>query len=199
MNDQQRAIIKAANEYLESLLKDDSTGHDHLHGHRVMNTALELAEGTDADPYVIALAALLHDLDDKKLFKNSHHCEDFLDQHQVKQKDQIMNIIETMSFSAYEKGKNVSTIEGQLVQDADRLDALGAIGIARCFAYSGYAGRPIYRGIRDDDSAISHFYQKLLRLPELMNTDKAKLKATKRVAFMKEYLREFYREWEEKA
>jgi uncharacterized protein len=107
-----------------------------------------------------------------------------------------MDIIANMSFSSYKKGKFLDTLEGKIVQDADRLDALGAVGIARCFAYSGKTERMIYDYSIDDDSAIAHFYQKLFTLDSLMNTVEARSIAEKRIEFMKDYLREFFKEWQ---
>ncbi|HPJ23881.1 MAG TPA: HD domain-containing protein, partial [Bacillota bacterium] len=162
---------------------------------RVYGLAMKLNDSGLANDFVIALAALLHDVDDPKISQDTHHARDFLTQFCPEVMDKVMDIIENMSFSSHQKGKSVSTLEGQIVQDADRLDALGAIGIARTFAYSGYVKRPIYLGKQDDDSAIAHFYQKLFKLPGLLNTDPAKAMAEERILFMKQYLDMFYKEW----
>ena len=159
--------------------------------------ALKLSIGKDVDVFVISIAALLHDLDDYKISKvGSNRVETYLTNQKIESKESIMDIISTMSFHSHKEGKSVKTLEGQIVQDADRLDALGAIGIARVFAYSGVKNRPIYNNDLDDDSSIAHFYQKLLLLPDLMNTLEAKEIAKNRVKFMKLYLEIFFSEWE---
>ena len=108
----------------------------------------------------------------------------------------MIHIIENVSYS---KGNTPSSLEGKIVQDADRLDALGAIGIARTFAYGGNNNRLIYSpGSNDDSDSVYHFYDKLFKLTELMNTANAKEVAIKRTKFMKEYLTRFYAEWEGK-
>lgn len=195
MDEFELRIIKAAKEYVFKILGNDSSGHDYYHSLRVYNTALKIAKNYDVNTFVIALAAILHDVDDYKISKNTSNAKDFLDKHGLFSKDRIQHIIDNMSFSAQQKGKTLDTLEGKIVQDADRLDAIGAVGIARCFTYSGYKNKPMYKGRRDDDSSISHFYQKLFKLPELMNTFEAKEIALKRVKFMNEFLDNFYEEW----
>jgi uncharacterized protein len=197
MTDNQFLIVEKAKEYAKKILNDETTGHDYNHVLRVYNMALRLSEGEIVNLFVISLAAILHDLDDYKIAGiNSNRTDMFLESHNVKEKNQIIAIIDNMSYSSHKAGHSEKTIEGQIVQDADRLDALGAIGIARCFAYGGKKHRSIYKGSKDDDSSIAHFYQKLLKLPDLMNTEKAKLIAIDRLNFMKEYLKHFYEEWE---
>jgi uncharacterized protein len=190
-------IIEEAKKYVKELTLDESTGHDYYHALRVYNNALYLAIGKDVDLDVVSLAALLHDLDDEKVAKkNSRHALDFLEKYLDKEKTkQVMEIIDNMSFRVQSRGVELNSLEGKIVQDADRLDALGAIGIARCFAYTGKTGRKIYDYSIDDESAIAHFYQKLFRLDSLMNTSEARNIAEKRIEFMKEYLNEFFKEW----
>ncbi|OQX93096.1 MAG: hypothetical protein B6I17_04315 [Tenericutes bacterium 4572_104] len=195
MNKKQIEIIKQAKEYINSFLKDDSSGHDIFHINRVYKLSLYLAKELNANQYIVALSALLHDLDDDKISKGTNRALEFLSKYSVKEKNEILEIINNMSFRDHLKGKSVNSIEGKIVQDADRLDALGAIGIARCFAYSGFTNRPIYQGSQNDNSAIAHFYIKLFKLPDLMNTKPAKLLAKKRVSFMTKFLNEFYKEW----
>jgi len=196
MDNYEMTIVEAAKEYVYQLLGNDSSGHDYYHSIRVYNTALKIAKNYSVKTFVLALAAILHDLDDYKISENTNHVKEFLDKHGLLEKSEIQDIINNMSFSAHLKGKTVNTIEGKIVQDADRLDALGAVGIARCFTYSGYKNRPMYKGQKDDDSSISHFYQKLFKLPELMNTTEAQEIALERVKFMNEFLKNFYNEWE---
>lgn len=189
-------MIETAKEYVLDILGKDSSGHDYYHAIRVYNTSLKLAENYSVNTYVLSLAALLHDVDDPKISENTHHAKNFLEKHQIIEKELVLEIIKNMSFTAHNAGKSVSSIEGKIVQDADRLEALGAIGIARCFTYSGYKNRAMYKGQKDDDSAIAHFYQKLFKLPDLMNTEEAKAIALERVQFMNDFLKNFYHEWE---
>lgn len=192
-----KRLIEKAKEYVKDLLFDESTGHDYYHALRVYNMALFLAIGKDVDLDVISLAAILHDVDDKKIApKESHRALDFLEKSVSDEvRIQVMNIIDNMSYTSQMQGSIVESLEGKIVQDADRLDALGAIGIARVFAYTGKVNRKIYNYSIDDDSAIAHFYQKLFNLDSLMNTTEAKIIAEERIEFMKEYLKEFFKEW----
>lgn len=188
-------LMEEAKLYVTKILGEDSSGHDDIHCFRVYRNALMLANHYDVDLKVISLAALLHDLDDPKISKDTNYAKTFLDTHHITEKDEILDIIANLSFSSYKVGKKVSTLEGKIVQDADRLDALGAVGIARCFAYSGYMKRPLYKGEKDDNSSIAHFYQKLFKLPNLMNLPISKNIANDRVKFMRNYLEQFYVEW----
>ena len=184
---------------------------------RVTNNAVEIATQEQADVFICELAALLHDIADGKLNENEEvglqKVEQWLQNHQASDAEiaHVLDIISTMSFKGGHQQKNVSTLEGQIVQDADRLDAIGAIGIARAMAYSGHIGRPIhdpdlqprenmtleeYRAGKS--SAIMHFYEKLLKLKDLMNTDYAKQLAIGRHHFLEEYLEQFYAEWDAK-
>ena len=190
-------LILDALEYVRHYTENESTGHDYHHAVRVYKMALRLATNKEVDLKVVALAALLHDLDDYKVIDApSFKAKTFLEEHVSQEvKDQVMVIIDNMSFSSYKEGKVVDTLEGKIVQDADRLDALGAIGIARTFAYSGKKGRLLYNDSLDDDTAIAHFYQKLFKLAELMNLEEARIIAKNRIEFMKKFLEEFYDEW----
>jgi len=191
-----KLILKALT-YVKQHTKNESTGHDYHHAVRVYKVAVRLAANKEVDMQVIALAALLHDLDDYKVIDTpSFKAKNFLEKHTSSEvKDQVMAIIDNMSFSAYKEGRTVETLEGKIVQDADRLDALGAIGIARTFAYSGKKGRLLYDDSYDDDTAIAHFYQKLFKLDELMNLEETRIIAKNRIEFMKKFLEEFFREW----
>ncbi len=190
-------LIEKAKSYVNELLGQEATGHDYFHAQRVYRQAMRLAKNKDANLTVIGLASLLHDLDDKKISQGTSRALDFLKRHNVLETQEIMDIIDNMSFSSHLVGKKVTSLEGKIVQDADRLDALGAIGIARCFSYSGKKQRPLYLENSNDDTAIAHFYQKLFKLPDLMNTEEARQIALERVEFMKKYLQEFYKEWSE--
>lgn len=196
MNKNRQETIEHAKQYVYSILHNDSSGHDYYHVLRVYEMALVLSKEQDVDLFVISMAALLHDLDDYKISDvGSKRVEQYLNNQNISEKDIIIDIIDNMSFHSHKEGRIVNTLEGQIVQDADRLDALGAIGIARVFAYSGVKNRPIYNNDLDDDSSIAHFYQKLLLLPDLMNTTEAKIIAKERVAFMELYLNTFFAEW----
>jgi uncharacterized protein len=196
---QETEIIKQTETFVQLLLLKESTGHDWHHILRVRSMARLLADDEEADAFLIEMASLLHDVDDPKLTgkPDSRQTDDFLASLNIfsAQKDTILDIIGNLSFSSHLDGKTETTTEGKIVQDADRLDALGAIGIARTFAYGGSKHRPIYAGVADDESSIAHFYQKLLKLPDLMNTPIAKEIAKERVKFMNRYLKEFFTEW----
>lgn len=181
-------IINAAIEYIEKLFAGNSDGHGVDHTMRVYRNALVIAETEPCDKQIVALAALLHDADDHKLFKteNNANAREFLKEHNLEEKkiEQIIDIINTVSFSK-NGNRKPATIEGKIVQDADRIDAMGAIGIARTFAYGGSHGREL-------EASIQHFRDKLLLLKDLMNTEKAKEMAKDR----HEYLLGFLKEWE---
>ena len=210
-----KEIIKETIEYVKFKLEKDSTGHDWWHIYRVFKLAIKLALKLEANVYICALASLLHDLADAKLVCSEEEglkeIRIWLEQIKVNSKD-IDHIIEIIERVSYKGGTNkkVSSIEGMIVQDADRLDAIGAIGIARTFAYSGAKGRLIYNPnlpVRENltleeyrsgnDTAINHFYEKLLKLKNLLNTELAIKIANKRHDFMVEYLEQFLNEWED--
>lgn len=192
--------INSIKEYVKSILQLESTGHDYFHSVRVMNNAVQISKGLDVDIELITLACLTHDLIDKKVSNNIELSKKELieklrftgyDETTV---DSVMHIIENISYS---KGNVPDSIEGKIVQDADRLEALGAIGIARTFAYGGKNDRLIYSpGSSDNSDSISHFYDKLFKLQNLMNTESARLIAVKRTEFMNDFLSRFYQEWE---
>ncbi|MNH88539.1 putative hydrolase [compost metagenome] len=193
-------VIQFAERYVRQELESDPSGHDWWHIDRVRKLALELAEREQADVYICELAALLHDIADVKLNESKQAGLDkvhrWLKAHVTEHEiiDVVMEIIGTMS---YRGGSNppMQTREGQVVQDADRLDAMGAIGIARTFAYGGSRGRIIYDPESGSgDATLAHFYDKLLKLKDLMNTAYAKELAQSRHEFMEAYLRQFYLE-----
>ena len=186
-----KKIIDDAIEYVKEIFEGNSDGHGVDHAIRVYrNTQVIMEKYPEADSVVVALAALLHDADDHKLFNtdNNANARGFLEKNglPIEKIDCICQIINAVSFSK-NRGKIPDTIEGKIVQDADRIDAIGAIGIARTFAYGGKAGRPL-------EDSIKHFYDKLLLLKEEMNTDSAKELAQKRHDYMVEFLKEYYAE-----
>ncbi len=183
------AIIQAAIEYVKELFAGNSDGHGADHTMRVYHNALSLLEAyPEADRFVSLLAALLHDADDHKLFdtENNENARAFLKEKDLDAEtiEQICTIIDAVSFSK-NRGKRPETLEGKIVQDADRLDAIGAIGIARTFAYGGKVGRPL-------SDSIEHFYDKLLLLKDEMNTEAAKDIAQKRHEYMTKFLEEYH-------
>ena len=194
-------MIEKAITYAKEIFMKDASGHDFDHTMRVYRMAIRIAEEENADAVIVALAALLHDVDDRKLSpqtcQNKDRAVGFLrgnglDEGRI---SRIVQIISEISFSSG-AGKP-STLEGCCVQDADRLDALGAIGIARTFAFGGSRGRRIHdpQGI-DKTTSIQHFYDKLLLLKDLMNTDTGRKMAEHRDEFLRQFLTEFYEEWE---
>lgn len=181
-------IIMKAKEYVEKLFCSDFGGHGADHTFRVYDNAMLLADKQpECDREVVALSALLHDVDDHKLFntENNANARHFLEEHGISKDktDEICSTINMVSFSK-NRGKKPDTIEGKIVQDADRLDAIGAIGIARTFAFGGERGRPL-------DDSIRHFHDKLLLLKDEMNTDLGRKLADSRHAFLLAFLEEY--------
>ncbi|MGP4060005.1 HD domain-containing protein [Halobacillus sp. H74] len=183
--------------FVKNKFRKDSTGHDFEHMARVARWSDRIAEDEGADRFLCEVAGWLHDVGDPKLFVNP---ETALEERTQLLKgllfndeniDHINGAIETVSFS---KGKKPMTLMGKIVQDADRLDAIGAVGIARTFAYGGARDQPVYNPDDKKGHSIGHFEEKLLKLCELMNTDSGKLEAEHRHAFMVEFLKEFNRE-----
>jgi uncharacterized protein len=201
-------IIQKAEQFVQQQLEHDHSGHDWWHIDRVRKLALDIAAKEGADPFICELAALLHDVADEKLNDSKQagldKVEHWLRLHVGDPAviAQVMTIIATMSYNG---GQNppMETLEGRIVQDADRLDALGAIGIARTFMYAGWKGNMMHhpekdfsqQDYRSAKSAIYHFYEKLLKLKDFMNTSYAKELAAARHQFMETYLEQFYREW----
>lgn len=179
-------IIKRAIDYLENIFTGNSDGHGADHSLRVYNNALNIRKAYECNELYVDLGALLHDVDDHKLFnnKNNENARKFLIENDFDSKaiEDIIEIINSVSFTKNKSAKP-KTLEASIVQDADRLDAIGAIGVARTFMYSGKNGR----GIED---SLSHFDEKLLLLKDMMNTDEAKRLAEEIDSFMKEFLSE---------
>ena len=208
----EQQIITRAEKFVREFFAKDASGHDAWHTFRVRSLALRLAEMEGADPLTVELAALLHDVDDRKLSPQTHetlgNAVGFLRKENVEEAriGQICAIIRALSFSS---GQVPESLEGRVVQDADRLDAIGAIGIARTFAYGGAHGRAIHlpeEAARPDlsreeyaaraSTGINHFYEKLQLLKDLMNTASARRMAEARHRYMLDYLEEFQAEWE---
>lgn len=184
-------IIEKTKDYAAKLLGGNCGGHDLQHTLRVYNNALAIAKTEpDADLFIVSIAALLHDVDDYKLFNTTDYrnARTFLKENGIpeQQEQQIITTIDSVSFSKNRDRKPL-TVEGQIVQDADRLDALGAVGIARTFAYGGEHSRPM-------EETVRHFHEKLLLLKDMMNTDAAKTMAQNRHIYMENYLKELNQE-----
>lgn len=180
--------IERAVDYITKLFQGNGDGHDLAHSMRVYKNALMIAdmEG-QGEEEIIALSALLHDCDDHKLFhtENNANTRSFLQQEGLSEEriEEICGNIDSVSFSK-NRGKVPETIEGKIVQDADRLEAIGAIGIARCFQFGGSHGRSL-------ENSIEHFYDKLLLVSKELNTPSAKKMAEKRDKLMKDFLKEW--------
>ena len=183
--------VERAKNYIQMLFRNHADGHDVEHTMRVYRNAVRIAEHyPECDLELVSLAALLHDVDDAKLFhtENNANARYFLRGQNVEEAriDEICAIINTVSFSK-NKGRRPDTFEGKIVQDADRLDAMGAIGIARTFAYGGKSGRSM-------ESSIEHFHDKLLLLKDGLNTEEAKRIGEARHAFLEQFLKEYENE-----
>ncbi len=206
-------ILQAAAALAKSELEHEGSGHDWWHIYRVTELAKRIAAAEQANLFICELAALLHDLADEKLVDDPEagmkRTENWMLENGVTAEEtaHVMEIISTLSFKGG-AGKPMTTLEGAVVQDADRLDAIGAIGIARTFVYSGKKGRPMYDPnipVRQEmtpeeyrngkDTAINHFHEKLLKLKDLLNTDSGRRIAEQRHTFMEEFLKRFDREW----
>lgn len=209
-----KQVLLAAEHHVRSILAEESSGHDWWHIHRVRSLAKKIAEKEGADLFICEITALLHDLADEKLFGDERmgliKINNWLTEHEVSQSesDHIIAIIKTMSF----KGGNnrlIDSLEAKVVQDADRLDAIGAIGIGRTFAFAGAKGQLMYdpsipvrneiskHEYRNEKStAINHFHEKLLKLNELMNTAYGKKLADERHRYLEEFLKRFKKEWD---
>ena len=206
-------IILETEIYIRSILEGEGSGHDWWHIHRVRNNAMNIAKAYKVDGFIIEMAALLHDIADHKLHGGDEEigprmAGEWLGKNGVKKSDKehVLLIMQEVSFS---KGTIPATLEGKIVQDADRLDAIGAIGIARTIAFGGYKKREIYNPEippvkyasledykKNTNPTLNHFYEKLLLLKDMINTEEARKIAEQRHEFMEIYLEQFYAEWE---
>ncbi|MDV7718660.1 HD domain-containing protein [Pediococcus ethanolidurans] len=216
MNNEEEKVLDTIDKFVFFKLNDDRTGHDYAHIQRVVKLARRLAletTDTDVDLFVVLASAELHDVIDEKIVDNQEAAEtevkQFLQDRKVSAKRiaAIFDIITHMSFSKNLEHHYQLTIEGQLVQDSDRLDAIGAIGIGRVFYYGGAHGHVMYdpkiaprdkmthAQYRQNETVINHFYEKLLKLAGLMNTAVAKKIAKHRTTVLEDFLEEFKAEW----
>lgn len=198
-------IIRETEVYVRKKFEGEGSGHDWWHIDRVRKVALTIAKTETANLLIVELGALLHDIADHKFHGGDHDighktARAWLEKvgADAQTIDQVCYIVKNISYSG---GLTMESIEGKIVQDADRIDALGAIGIARCFAYGGHSGRELYNPeskTAEKSPSINHFYEKLLLLKDRMNTKTGKKMAEARHAFIELYLDEFYKEWEGK-
>jgi uncharacterized protein len=212
----QEEIVRKTSEHVRLTLWHESSGHDWWHVKRVWKLASHICHEEHADSFVVQLAALLHDISDYKLNGGDvtlgpKIAQAWLEQQGVEESvtEHVCEIISEMSFKGAGVNNRMRTLEGMIVQDADRLDAIGAIGIARAFAYGGFKGSAMYspedgpvlhRSFAEykerKSSTVQHFYEKLLLLKERMNTDAARRVALQRHDFMEGFLSQLFREWE---
>lgn len=209
-------VIQRTADHIKSLFSGEATGHDWWHCWRVWQLAKRIGEGEGADTNVVQLAALLHDIADWKFHDGDETVGPALARNWLMQQgvaadiiEHICDIIAGVSFKGVGVETAMPTIEGKCVQDADRLDALGAIGIARCFAYGGSKGRPIYdpninpeqhpsfdQYKKSAGPSLNHFQEKLLLLKDRMQTATGKKLAEERHGYMKQFVEQFLQEWD---
>jgi uncharacterized protein len=208
-------LIENTIQFVKKSLEKAEGGHDWFHIQRVWANAKHIAKGEEANMLIVELGALLHDIADSKFHNGDESvgprvASDFLNSQAVdaEVKDHVIKIIENVSFKGGNVKADFHSLELDIVQDADRLDAIGAIGIARTFNYGGFKGRGLYdpeiepnlNMTKEEYKAstaptINHFYEKLLLLKDRMNTETGRRIAADRHAFMVEYLNQFYAEW----
>lgn len=197
-------LNKETERFVQEFHANDFSGHDFSHIERVRKMALRIAEIEGGNVRIIELAALLHEVADSKLGGTSENVDQYL-RPRVSEQDRlhIIDIINSLSFKGGDRPP-MKTLEGKIVQDADRLDAIGAIGIARTFQFAGHFQEPMYvPGLAPREpgertgttSALHHFDEKLFRLKDLMNTKTAKIIAEDRHQYMREFVERFKQEW----
>jgi uncharacterized protein len=216
ISDKKEAIISRTVEFVKHTLQNAEGGHDWFHIYRVWKKAIALAKQENANLFIVELGALLHDIADSKFHDGDESvgpamAVKFLSSEGVDQEIilHVQNIIANISFKGGKEPATFKSKELDVVQDADRLDALGAIGIARAFSYGGFKNRKLYDPAITPDlemnkeaykksqaPTINHFYEKLLLLKDRMNTVAGKQMAERRHLFMQQYLQQFYSEWE---
>lgn len=202
-------------DFVKKELEGAEAGHDWFHIERVYKNALHLLKTEQADEQVVLLGALLHDIADSKFHEGDEtigpkKAYDFMTTIEIPEdvKKHVVQIIENISFKGGNFEKDFRSKELEIVQDADRLDAIGAIGIARTFNYGGFKNHPLYDPAiqpnlqmskdeykKHQGTTINHFYEKLLLLKDLMNTETGKKMALKRHQYMEGFLEQFYAEW----
>ena len=214
MNKQE--IISNTEEFVKSTLKDAEGGHDWFHILRVWNNAKLISKNENVDIFIVELGALLHDIADSKFHNGDETigpkvAREFLENQNIDEKViiHIENIISNISYKGGNFKQKFNSPELEVLQDADRLDAIGAVGIARCFNYGGFKNRPLYNPKilpnlnmskeeykKSEAPTINHFYEKLLLLKDKMNTKTGKKIAEERHKYMVTFLQQFYNEWD---
>lgn len=209
-------IISKTIDFVKDKLKGAEGGHDWFHIQRVFKNTQLISKQENVNLFVVSLGALLHDIADSKFHDGDETvgpkvARDFLDSLRVEKEviDHVIKIIENISFKGGNINQEFKSLELDVIQDADRLDAIGAIGIARCFNYGGFKDRALYDPEIAPDlnmskeayksstaPTINHFYEKLLLLKNRMNTQTGKVLAIERHQFMEQFLEQFYKEWE---
>jgi len=211
----QQYVIQRTVDFVKQVLDNAEGGHDWWHIYRVWKLSKQIAQTENANNFVVELGALLHDIADSKFNQGNEEigprkAREFLSSLNVDE-DVIVhveNIILNISFKGGNYAQKFKSVELDIIQDADRIDAMGAIGVARTFNYGGYKGRELYNPEikpnlnmtkeeykNSNAPTINHFYEKLLLLKERMNTATGKAMALHRHKFMEQYLNEFYSEW----
>ena len=213
-------IVELTMKFVKEKLTGEGSGHDWWHIHRVYNNSLQIAKNEgEGDLFVIKLASLLHDIADWKFHDGDitagyRETKKWLSNFSLEEQliEHVATIVRDISYKGAGEASLMETIEGKIVQDADRLDAIGAIGIARTFAYGGNKNKEMYNpNIKpvfhenfqqykeSNGTVINHFYEKLLLLKDLMNTESGRRYAEGRHDFMQDFLQQFYLEWDGKA
>ena len=215
-NSNDKEIIAKTKNYVQETLSGEGSGHDWWHVYRVWKIAQTVGKKEEANMFVVELAALLHDISDWKFNDGDEDVgvrttKLWLESLKVDQEvvDHVCEIIRTSSFKGAGVKNEMKTLEGKVLQDADRLDAIGAIGIGRAFAYGGHKGREMYNpNVKPEfhttaeqyknniTPTINHFYEKLLLLKDLMNTKTARKMAKARYEYMETFLKQFFKEWD---
>ena len=216
---EKKEIIAITENYVKTNFIKESTGHDWWHIKRVHDLAIKINEKEKKNSFIIEMIALLHDVFYEK-FSKGNVVENLIELmrklniYNEIDKDDLENILNSINNLGYKGGFNTAEIseEGKIVQDADRIDSIGAIGIARCFAFGGKKGNTIYNpdmGIIEiqnyeeyrnkERHSINHFYEKLLKIKDTINTETAKEIAIERTKYMENFLDEFYKEWKGQA
>lgn len=214
MTDSQRSLLFNVREEIKLIFEGEGSGHDWWHIYRVTETAISLAKKENANLFLVELSALLHDLGDHKLFKEENAQEvliaNLLNKYSCSQEliSEVLDVVKGVSYKGAKTITNPISLEGKIVQDADRLDAIGAIGIARAFAFGGHHNRLLYSPEEKAElhenfesyknskgHTINHFYEKLLLLKDRMQTNTGKELAKERHQYMESFLSQFDKEW----
>lgn len=213
-SERKNEVLHLTEEFVKDLLEKEATGHDWHHINRVRNTAMYICQKEGGDAFLVEMIALLHDVADHKLHDSEDEgklvLDNFLKSLNLSEvlSQNLIATISGISFKGLKTALEALSLEGQIVQDADRIDAIGAIGIARTFAYGGNKNRLIYDPNENPEAhadfesyksskscTVNHFYEKLLHLKDRLNTSAAIEIANQRHQYMEQFLEQFYHEW----